>query len=220
MSPSRRTLSDVRLVTKLVVTSLLITAMAAVLAATGIYSAAQLSRGQQTLYERNVSAAVELGRVRASFNSSAKDNTDMLITQEPEVKTAEVRDKNRAGHDAEVDAAWAAYEASHPASSSAQRSAFETNLAVYRQARVDDLDPEAIAGDNAAWVAAYRASPALQAFADINTALDEMQQAEADAAQQAAAQGRSTYRTAVLTVLVTAGVGLAVVLGFFVLLGR
>ncbi|WP_432534759.1 hypothetical protein [Kineococcus arenarius] len=30
----------------------------------------------------------------------------MLTTQEPEVKTAEVRDENRAGHDAEVGEAW------------------------------------------------------------------------------------------------------------------
>ncbi|WP_432565656.1 methyl-accepting chemotaxis protein [Kineococcus sp. SYSU DK003] len=190
------------------------------LATVSIDVAKGLADGQQTMYERNVSAAVDLGRVRAAFNSSAKDNTDMLITVEPEIKTAEVRDKNRAGHDAEVDAAWAEYLASGPASTQAQRDSFETNLEAYRQARVDDLDPQALESDNAGWVDAYRASPALQAFADINTALDDMQSAESAAAAAAAAQGRDDFQRSLVVVAAVAVAGLALVLGFFVYIAR
>jgi len=135
-------LSDLSIGTKLGAVGAAICVMTAALAGVSIAEASGLSQGQQLMYERNVQAAVSLGRVRAAFNASAKDNTDMLITQEPEVKTAEVRDKNRAGHDAEVDQGWESYLASDPVSSSAQRATFEDNLTIYRQARVRDPTPK------------------------------------------------------------------------------
>ncbi|MEZ0164498.1 methyl-accepting chemotaxis protein [Kineococcus sp. LSe6-4] len=205
---------------KLAGVGLLVLVMTGGLTAVSVDLAHDLSAGQQEMYDHNVQSAVALGRVRASFNSSAKDNTDMLITQEPEVKTAEVRDKNRAGHDAEVDAAWEEYLASSPSSTQVQRDSFRANLATYRQARVEDLDPEAIKGDNAAWVAAYRASPALKAFADINTTLDDMQLAESKAAQVAASDGRAAFRRSVVELLSVAVLGLAVALTLLTLITR
>ncbi|WP_432503916.1 methyl-accepting chemotaxis protein [Kineococcus arenarius] len=211
---------DAKIAKKLGVIALLAVLTTGLLAAVSLRVAAGLSDRLETMYSSNVQAAVELGRVRASFNSSAKDNTDMLITQEPEVKTAEVRDKNRAGHDAEVDEAWEAYLAAGPASTAEQRESFEENLRVYRQARVDDLDPQAIAGDAAAWVDAYRASPALQAFADINTALDEMQSAESEAAAAAAQAGRDSHHDAALMIALTALIGSAALVAAVVVVSR
>jgi methyl-accepting chemotaxis protein len=205
---------------KLTSVGVMVLVMTGGLTAMSVSVAHDLSAGQQEMYAHNVTSAVSLGRVRASFNSSAKDNTDMLITQEPEVKTAEVRDKNRAGHDAEVDAAWKDYLSSSPSSTQAQRDSFQANLLTYRKARVDDLDPEAITGDNAAWVAAYRASPALKAFADINTTLDDMQSAESRAAAAAADDGQAAYHRSVVELLSVAALGLALVSALFVLIAR
>ncbi|WP_432512191.1 methyl-accepting chemotaxis protein [Kineococcus sp. SYSU DK001] len=213
-------LKDVSVSRELGAVGLLLLVSTGVLAGTSVVVADGLAQGQQSMYEHNVRAAVELGRVRASFNASAKDDTDMLITQEADVKTAEVRDQNRAGHDAEVDQAWENYLACGPASSTALRDGFESDLATYRQARVDDLDPEAIKGDNAAWVDAYRASPALNAFADINTALDEMQEAESAAAAAAAEAGRADFRRSVVVVVAVAVATLAVLLAFLVVIAR
>ncbi|WP_432536950.1 methyl-accepting chemotaxis protein [Kineococcus arenarius] len=109
--------------------------------------------------------------------------------------------------DAAYDEAWAAYQGSDPAAPAEDRAEVEDLIAQYREARVE-LVELARAGDRAGFITARDAASAA-ITSELMLLLDEVAQAEKQAAVDLAAEGSDDYHAAVALLLVIGGIALA-----------
>ncbi|RYZ28660.1 MAG: methyl-accepting chemotaxis protein, partial [Propionibacteriaceae bacterium] len=120
--------------------------------------------------------------------------------------------------DAELDAAWKVYLDTDPVSTAADRDAFATDLAAFRDER-RQLITFAQAGDQEGFVAT-RDAKTLPIAARMNTVLDRIQKAETDNATATAVLGAQRYRTAVTMLLVLGALAIVVALVVATLVSR
>ena len=193
--------------------------VSALLLVVGVIGAVQLGAAQSRLrdmYTSTVASANALGQVGTTFKQSNKDLPDLALAADDAART-KVQAKT-SDDDTAVDEAWKAYVASGPAAGTAQRQAFETDLAAWRDAR-QTLTKLALAGDTAGFVAA-RPTTTVPLSDKVSADLAELVSSEESAAAANATAGEDAYHRSLGLIAALSALALALAGAIAVLLGR
>ncbi|WP_299038684.1 methyl-accepting chemotaxis protein [uncultured Pseudokineococcus sp.] len=155
----------------------------------------------EDLSSSGVAAVETTGGVRAAFLQLRLDLFNLALASDG-AAVAEARERLTES-DALLDDAWAAYLATGPASTPAQRDAFTQRLQEYRDVRVEQI---ALAeADDLEGFVEYRETVARPVVAALAESVDELVEVEAgSAAAQAADSGAENDRAVVMMLLVGA----------------
>ncbi|WP_432504237.1 HAMP domain-containing methyl-accepting chemotaxis protein [Kineococcus arenarius] len=191
----------------------------ALLVCLGAIGAVELRIAQSRLhdmYSSTVASASALGEVGTAFKQSNKDLPDLALAADAGAR-AEVQAQT-AADDAALDDAWEAYLATSPSATTAERAAFETDLAAWRTAR-ETLTALALAGDTAGFVAA-RSTTTTPHSEEVSADLAALVDGEHTAAAASAAAGEATYRRSLALIVGITGLALLLAAAISVLLGK
>jgi len=178
--------------------------------ATGLYQLDQSGRRMDQMYQSSLQATARLGDIRADVHEATALSAKLILRSSiTDVSSIQVSIKRL---DTDVDKTWAHYAARSAAASAADRAAFTSALAEYRQARDQRLVPAAAKNDFNAYLGAQN-SYLEPLTTKIAVALNNLTGIEDKAAQQQMAAARGDMRTAqIATNALTAGAVLTAIL--------
>ncbi|ABS03399.1 methyl-accepting chemotaxis sensory transducer [Kineococcus radiotolerans SRS30216 = ATCC BAA-149] len=186
------------------------------LIAVGAVGAAELCAAEARLrdmHDSTVASASALGEVGTTFEHSTTDLSDLALATD-----ARAGAQALTVDDAAADDAWEAYLATSPASTAAQRTAFETDLAAWRTAR-QSLVRFALDGDTAGFVAA-RSTTTAPLGDEVRADLVHLVDSEHAAATASYTAGEDAYRLALAVIVGISGLALLLAGTIAVLLGK
>jgi methyl-accepting chemotaxis protein len=154
--------------------------------------------------------------VQSGFLQARMDVTNAALTTDA-AATEDALDAVAADDEA-IDSSWAAYLASSPASSAADRDAFAASLEQYRDARVQ-LIALARANDQVGYIA-YRTASITPIAKQMTEQLKALTATEQQSAVDMADAGAGAYRSAVALLLVIGAAAIAVAVTVAVLVSR
>jgi len=152
-----------------------------------------------------IKSVQSIGTAKNEFSSARIDLLSAALA--PDAATAAATLKTMAGDDGAYDAAWAAYLATSPAASAADRAKVQDLMAQYRADR-QTLLPFVTSNDTVGFYTARQktSAPLIKA---LNAQLDAIATTEQEAAATMAATGNASYHSAVVLLLVIGAVAIA-----------
>ncbi|NIZ90610.1 methyl-accepting chemotaxis protein [Kineococcus rubinsiae] len=163
-----------------------------------------------------IAGVQSIGTAKTVFSSARIDLLSAALA--PDAASTDAALKTMGDDDAAYDAAWAQYLKSSPYSSDADRAKAQDLMAQYRADR-ETLLPFVKANDALGfWNARSKTSaPLIKA---LNAQLDAIATTEQDAAATMAAEGASSYRSAVVLMLIIGAAAIAVAVAVAVVISR
>ncbi|MGQ7294947.1 methyl-accepting chemotaxis protein [Quadrisphaera sp. KR29] len=207
-------LANLKIARKLALGFSVVCALLIVVSAVGVVRLGQAQADLQQLASNGLASVDAADKTATAFMAARFDLGNIALMPD-EAATQEAVRVLEEGQQ-ELDSQWQAYLETNPSATAAQQAAYTDALAEWRST-TDRLVPLAEAGDVAGFVS-LRAEIATPPAKAASAALEDIVQAEKDAADQMVAEGGATHRSSVvlLVALTALAIGVSVVIGFVV----
>ncbi|MCI2236889.1 methyl-accepting chemotaxis protein, partial [Kineococcus sp. TRM81007] len=209
-------LGDMKVASKLFAGFGVVCLLLAAIVGVGISKLGSSQRTLATMADDGLTSVKTIEQVHGAMMQLRLDLANLvMVTGQDQI--AAVR-AEIATHDEVFDEKWAAYQASGPAASAADREAYEALTAEYRQLR-EPLFVLAEAGDRDGF-RALRTETTAPLFKEMDSVRNAIAEAEAQRAQEIAEQGAADYRAAVALFLVAGAAAVALAIAIAVAISR